>query len=154
MRQPMKLNFLCDLHRRELKTNITQAIRFWQDGFDSAQFYSQQGLWRQALPHAGCAFEIAEIFITNKEIDYTVAYEWFHVSTLLLADAFNSLGYTGEAYEVIELAIERFDRELGLSNIEQKLVMDYLNKLHWCEHFEPNYIESKRGINRSSVSVH
>jgi hypothetical protein len=43
---------------------------------------------------------------------------------------------------------------LGLSNVEQKLVMDYLNKLHWSEHFEANYNLSKRGINRSSVSVH
>jgi hypothetical protein len=49
------------------------------------------------------------------------------------------------------LAIERFDRELALSNVEQKLVMDYLNKLHWCELFEANHIESKHGMNRSSV---
>jgi hypothetical protein len=80
-----------------------------------------------------------------------VAYEWFYASTILLAKAFNSLGNTDEAYEVMGLAIERFDRELALSNVEQKLVMDYLNKLHWCELFEANHIESKHGMNRSSV---
>ena len=150
----MKLSFLCDAHRQELTTNVTKAIRFWQEGFDTAQFFNEQSLWVEAIPHAGCAYETAEIFITNKEIDYSVAYEWFYASTLLLADAFNSLGYTDEAYEVIGLAIERFDRELSLSDVERKLVMDYLNKLHWSEHFEANYNESKPGINRSLVSVH
>jgi hypothetical protein len=147
----MNLSFLCDAHRQELTTNVTKAIRFWQEGFDTAQFFNEQSLWLEAIPHAGCAFEAAEIFVTNKEIDYTVAYEWFYASTVLLAKAFNSLGNTDEAYEVMGLAIERFDRELALSNVEQKLVMDYLNKLHWCELFEANHIESKHGMNRSSV---
>jgi hypothetical protein len=147
----MNLSFLCDAHRQELTTNVTKAIRFWQEGFDTAQFFNEQSLWVEAIPHAGCAFEAAEIFVTNKEIDYTVAYEWFYASTVLLAKAFNSLGNTDEAYEVMGLAIERFDRELALSNVEQKLVMDYLNKLHWCELFEANHIESKHGMNRSSV---
>ncbi|MDA7826067.1 hypothetical protein N9I73_01720 [Porticoccaceae bacterium] len=147
----MNLSFLCDAHRQELTTNVTKAIRFWQEGFDTAQFFNEQSLWLEAIPHAGCAFEAAEIFVTNKEIDYTVAYEWFYASTILLAKAFNSLGNTDEAYEVMGLAIERFDRELALSNVEQKLVMDYLNKLHWCELFEANHIESKHGMNRSSV---
>jgi len=147
----MNLSFLCDAHRQELTTNVTKAIRFWQEGFDTAQFFNEQSLWVEAIPHAGCAFEAAEIFVTNKEIDYTVAYEWFYASTILLAKAFNSLGNTDEAYQVMGLAIERFDRELALSNVEQKLVMDYLNKLHWCEIFEANHIESKHGMNRSSV---
>ena len=147
----MNLSFLCDAHRQELTTNVTKAIRFWQEGFDTAQFFNEQSLWLEAIPHAGCAFEAAEIFVTNKEIDYTVAYEWFYASTILLAKAFDSLGNTDEAYEVMGLAIERFDRELALSNVEQKLVMDYLNKLHWCELFEANHIESKHGMNRSSV---
>ena len=64
-----------------------------------------------------------------------VAYEWFYASTHLLANAFNSLGYKEEAYEVMALAVERFDRELALPQVNQTLVMDYLNKLHWCEHF-------------------
>ena len=139
----MKLSFLCDAHRQELTTNVTKAIRFWQEGFDTAQFFNEQSLWVEAIPHAGRAFEIAEIFVTNKEIDYSVAYEWFYASTLLLANAFNSLGYTDEAYEVMGLAIERFDRELSLSDVEQKLVMDYLNKLHWSGRFASNYARSK-----------
>ncbi|MGB1328523.1 MAG: hypothetical protein ACPG82_06050 [Porticoccaceae bacterium] len=111
----MKFSFLCDAHRQELNTNITKAIRFWQEGYDTAQFFNEQGLWIEAIPHAGCAFEIAEILVTNKDIDAAVAYEWFYASTQLLADAFNNLGYKEEAYEVMGLAVERFDRELALS---------------------------------------
>ena len=147
----MKLSFLCDAHRQELTTNVTKAIRFWQEGFDTAQFFNEQSLWVEAIPHAGRAFEIAEIFVTNKEIDYSVAYEWFYASTLLLANAFNSLGYTDEAYEVMGLAIERFDRELSLSDVEQKLVMDYLNKLHWSDNFSLSYSENKNASNRFNV---
>ena len=147
----MKLSFLCDAHRQELTTNVTKAIRFWQEGFDTGQFFNEQSLWIEAIPHAGCAFEIAEIFVTNKEIDHSVAYEWFYASTVLLAEAFHSLGYTDEAYEVMALAIERFDRELNLSGVDQTLVMDYLNKLHWYDKFPSNGNENKNIANRSKV---
>ena len=151
----MKLSFLCDAHRQELSNNVTKAIRFWQESFDTAQFFNEQRLWVDAIPHAGCAFEVAEIFITNKEIDYTVAYEWFYASTLLLADAFNSLGYTDEAYEVMGLAVDRVDRELTLPSVDQKLVMDYLNKLHWSEMYSPRLKNYTLYNHRDSVlSLH
>jgi len=146
----MKLSFLCDAHRQELTINVTKAIRFWQEGFDTAQFFNEQGLWIEAIPHAGCAFEVSEIFVTNKEIDFTVAYEWFYASTMLLTDAFISLGYTDEAYEVMALAIDRFDRELGVTSIDQKLVMDYLNKLHWSEQLAFCYAGSKDNTYQST----
>jgi hypothetical protein len=151
----MKLSFLCDAHRQELNANVTKAIRFWQEGFDTAQFFNDQGLWIEAIPHAGCAFEIAEILVTNKDIDAAVAYEWFYASSQLLANAFNNLGYKEEAYQVMGLAVERFDRELAVSSADKTLVMDYLNKLHWSEHLAPNHSDSKYDINRSSaMSVH
>lgn len=123
---PMKLSFLCDAHRQELTINVTKAIRFWQEGFDTAQFFNEQGLWIEAIPHAGCAFEVSEIFVTNKEIDFTVA------------------------YEVMALAIDRFDRELGVTSIDQKLVMDYLNKLHWSEQLAFCYAGSKDNTYQST----
>jgi hypothetical protein len=151
----MKLSFLCDAHRQELNANVTKAIRFWQEGFDTAQFFNDQGLWIEAIPHAGCAFEIAEILVTNKEIDAAVAYEWLYASTQLLADAFNNLGYKEEAYEVMGLAVERFDRELAVSSADKTLVMDYLNKLHWSEHFAPGYASLKKEkVTSSGVLVH
>ena len=147
----MKLSFLCDSHRQELTINVTKAIRFWQEGFDTAQFFNEQGLWMEAIPHAGCAFEVAEIFITNKEIDCAMAYEWFYASTLLLTDEFASLGYTEEAYEVKALAIDRFDWELSVTSIDQKLVMDYLYKLHWSDKHSSRLNNHKSIYDRDSV---
>ena len=51
------------------------------------KFFNEQFLWTDAIPHAGCAFETAEILITSKEIDTAVAYEWFFASAKLLVDA-------------------------------------------------------------------
>ena len=147
----MKLSFLCDAHRQELTINVTKAIRFWQEGFDTAQFFNEQGLWMEAIPHAGCAFEVAEIIITNKEIDCAMAYEWFYASTLLLTDAFTSLSYTEEAYEVKALAIDRFDWELSVTSIDQKLVMDYLYELHWSDKHISRLNNHKSIYDRDSV---
>ena len=151
----MKLTFLCEMHREQLESKTAQAIRFWQDGFDTAKFFNEQYLWTDAIPHAGCAFETAEILICKREIETAVAYEWFYASTQLLSDAFSSLGYKEEAYEVMALAVERFDRELAMSHSDQKLVMDYLNKLHWSEHFASSYASlNKEKVTSSGVLVH
>ena len=73
----MKLSFLCDMHRQQFEGKTAQAIRFWQDGFDTEKFFNEQFLWTDAIPHTGCAFETAEILITSIEIDTAVAYKWF-----------------------------------------------------------------------------
>ena len=131
----MKLTFLCEMHREQLESKTAQAIRFWQDGFDTAKFFNEQFLWTDAIPHAGCAFETAEILITSKEIDDAVAYEWFYASCKLLVDAFEAVGYRLEANQVVGMAISRFDRELRVADCDKALILDYLLKLHWSEHF-------------------
>lgn len=79
-----------------------------------------------------------------------MAYEWFYASTMSLTDAFISLGYTDEAYEVMTLAIDRFYRESGITSIDQKLVMDYLSKLHWSEQLAFFYTGSKDNTYQST----
>ena len=151
----MKLSFLCDIHRQQLEGKTAQAIRFWQDGFDTAKFFNEQFLWTDAIPHAGCAFETAEILITNKEIDTAVAYEWFFASAKLLVDAFEGVGYRSEAIQVIGMAISRFDRELTVADTDKTLILDYLLKLHWSENFSEGQKESNVFSNDLSVmSVH
>ena len=151
----MKLTFLCEMHREQLESKTAQAIRFWQDGFDTAKFFNEQFLWTDAIPHAGCAFETAEILITSKEIDDAVAYEWFYASCKLLVDAFEAAGYRLEANQVIGMAISRFDRELTVANTDKTLILDYLLKLHWSENFSEVQKESNVFSNDLSVmSVH
>ena len=131
----MKLTFLCEMHREQLESKTAQAIRFWQDGFDTAKFFNEQFLWTDAIPHAGCAFETAEILICKREIETAVAYEWFFASAKLLVDALEGLGYKLEAIQVVGMAISRFDRELRVADSDKALILDYLLKLHWSEHF-------------------
>ena len=148
----MKLTFLCDIHRQQLESKTAQAIRFWQDGFDTAKFFNEQFLWTDAIPHAGCAFETAEILITNKEIDAAVAYEWFFASSKLLVDALEGLGlgFRVEATQVIGMAISRFDRELTVADTDKTLILDYLLKLHWSEKFSSQHSDSEGFIQNSS----
>jgi hypothetical protein len=146
----MKLTFLCDIHRQQLESKTALAIRFWQDGFDTAQFFSAQYQWTEVVPHAGCAFETAEILITNKEIDVAVAYEWFFASAKLLIDALEGLGYRHEATQVIGMTISRFDRELTVAGTDKTLILDYLLKLHWSENFSSQHSDSEGFIQNSS----
>jgi hypothetical protein len=145
----MKLTFLCEMHREQLESKTAQAIRFWQDGFDTAKFFNEQYLYTDAIPHAGCAFETAEILITSKEIDDAVAYEWFYASCKLLVDAFEAVGYKLEANQVIGMAISRFDRELTVANTDKTLILDYLLKLHWSENFSSQHNDSEFFIQNS-----
>ncbi len=131
----MKFSFICDLHRSQLQNNAAQAIRFWQDGFDTAQFFNGQCMWSDAIPHAGCAFEIAEILICKRKIEMAVAYEWFFASTKLLTEGFLALDYLKEAAKVLDLAISRFDRELTIVDSDKNLILDYLLKLHYSENY-------------------
>jgi hypothetical protein len=146
----MKLSFLCDMHRQQLESKTAQAIRFWQDGFDTAKFFNEQFLWTDAIPNAGCAFETAEILITNKEIDAAVAYEWFFASAKLLVEALEGLGHRHEATQVIGMAISRFDRELTVADTDKTLILDYLLKLHWSENFSSQYSDSQGFVQNSS----
>jgi hypothetical protein len=149
----MKLSFLCDMHRQQLESKTAQAIRFWQDGFDTAKFFNEQFLWTDAIPHAGCAFETAEILITNKEIEAAVAYEWFFASAKLLVDALEGLRHRVEAIQVIGMAISRFDRELTVAETDKTLILDYLLKLHWSEKFSSQYSDLEGFIQNSSSLI-
>ncbi len=60
-----KLKFLCDSHRGALSEKSSLAINCGQNGFDTGQLFHDQQLWREALPHLGCAFESAEIMIST-----------------------------------------------------------------------------------------
>ena len=108
----MKLRFLCANHRLELEKNMDKALKFCQTGFDTGQFYSDGALWADAIPHLGCAFEVAEILLTHSAIDKEVSCDWLTTSAHLLAHSFNSLHYASEAEGIIWMAINRLEKRL------------------------------------------
>lgn len=124
----MKLQFLCANHRSQLENNVTKAIQFWQSGFDTGQFYLDHMLWHDAVPHLGCAFEIAEILLSNKMIEPEVACRWFSQSSILLASTFNNLRYSSEAEEINWMAINRLKEELAQNGYKNQWIKSYLQE--------------------------
>jgi hypothetical protein len=43
----------------------------------------------------------------------------------------------------VGMAISRFDRELRVADSDKALILDYLLKLHWSEHFTVQQEKSK-----------
>lgn len=138
----MRFNFLCIAHRQQLEAEASKAIRLWQDGFETGQFFCEQGLWSEAVCHIGCAFEAADILLTNKSIDSGVAYEWFYRSALMLATVFGRIDSPIQAQEVLFMAIDRMQRELNITPEHRSRIMLYIDELH----------RPLNGLNMMSVS--
>ena len=122
----MKLRFLCVNHRMELEGNVSKAIQFWQAGFDTGQYYRDHMLWSDALPHLGCAFEVAEILFRKRMIEPEVACDWFSRSALLLASTFANGHYWAQAEEVTWMAINKLEDDLPRHANSSEWVNRYL----------------------------
>ena len=123
----MKLQFLCPNHRSQLETNVTKAIQCWQTGIDTGQFYLDHRLWLDAVPHLGCAFETADILMSNKMIEYEVACEWFSQSSMLLSGAFTNLHHRAEAEEINWMTINRLEKELARQGHKYPWLKNHVN---------------------------
>ena len=56
-------HFLCQRSRRWLLARPGRARSWWESGMFSAQALVARGDWYQALPHAGLAFEAAQLMV-------------------------------------------------------------------------------------------
>lgn len=126
----MKLKFLCIAHREELEIKSSYAVRFWQNEFDAAKSYCEQGMWNEAVCHAGYAYETAEILVSSRSVDYEVSCNWFCHSTLLVTEIFSGLGYHNKAKEILGLAIRRLEKESNSSPHHRSIVINCLNRLY------------------------
>lgn len=126
----MKLRFLCANHRLELETNMDKALKFCQTTFDTGQFYSDRSLWADAIPHLGCAFEVAEMLLTHSAIDKEVSCDWLTTSAQLLAQSFNGLDYVSDAEGIIWMAINRLEQQLRQNPSHVLWMGRYLSSLY------------------------
>jgi|TARA_B110001469_G_scaffold82872_1_gene78398 hypothetical protein len=108
----MKLRFLCVTHAQELKVNTNKAIKSCQDGFDTGRFYNDSSQWKEAIPHLGCAFETADILLSHSAIDKEVSCDWLAGSAQLLAVNLSNLQYVSQAEYIIQIAINRLEKQL------------------------------------------
>lgn len=126
----MKIQFLCPAHRQQMQKDVSKAIQFWQVGFDTGQFYRDHMLWTDAIPHLGCAFETAEILLTNQTVEPEVSWDWFSTSACLLASTFININCKAQAREVMWLAINRLEKDLQKNPVGHEWVDRYLRQLY------------------------
>ena len=128
----MKHQFLCATHRQELGANPTQALRCWRNGYEAGQTFIDMGCHYDALPHLGCAFEVAEIILTKQMLETYDAIVLFTTSAATLAKCLTKRGYQNQRESVIQLTIGRLSRELAL---HPELTAIIRHQIHALEFF-------------------
>lgn len=130
----MKLHFLCVNHRALLQSDIKRALTVFQAGFDSGYYFFWQADWSEATPHLGCAFEVAEIILTQTitEKESSRASEWLTMSAILLAYSFNNKNNRKDAEEIIMLTINRVERQLLDNPTQAVFCSRHLERLYYA----------------------
>ena len=126
----MNFKFLCPAHREQLQSKIGKAIRLWQVGFDTGQFYRDHLLWHDAIPYLGCAFETAEILLTNNHLEHELSCEWYTSSAMLLASTFVNINSHRQAEEIMWMAIKRLEKELVRNSQSNIWINRYLEQIY------------------------
>ncbi|WP_340678822.1 hypothetical protein [Paraglaciecola sp.] len=142
----MTNRFLCPTHRQWLQTNPTAAIAHFTDTQDTGQWYREQGLWQQALPYVGCAYETAEIVLNLQVKDKALSVINFTSSAILLADTWHKAGEFSNSRDVLRNAQQRLVPEHTLcyqQTVLQDCIRDCIKALATGEQFEQNlYLNS------------
>lgn len=149
----MKMHFLCALHRAELSGKSNLAINCWQNGFDAGQLLYEQGMWHEAAPHLGCAFETAEIILSTRAVDRLNACELFTCSALLLADAFIKINLIRHAHAICTLTIKRLERELNHITNTQHAIKNNLSQVYERIHQIDKQIADSAATEQNAISL-
>ena len=129
----MKLHFLCVNHRALIKSDINRAQAVFQAGYGSGNYFFWQADWSEATPHLGCAFEVAEIILTQTitEKESSRASEWLTMTAILLAYSFNN-NNRKDAEEIIMLIINRVKRQLVDNSTQAVFCSRHLKRLYYA----------------------
>lgn len=113
----MKHQFLCTDHRQELINTPTRALRSWANTNETGVSLVGLGQHYDALPHLGCAFEVAEIILTGNYIEQDKATSLLTKSTLILASSLKILGYEEQRISVLQLTLNRLNKVPNASTL-------------------------------------
>lgn len=109
----MNQRYLCVNHKQQLKNYPRQAVRAWSKSYENGQSLIAMGFAYDALAHIGCAYEAAEIVLSAKIVDTLDAVAMLTSSAATLAKLLNELGQSIESQNVINLTVQRIEREYG-----------------------------------------
>ncbi|KXI29862.1 hypothetical protein [Paraglaciecola hydrolytica] len=142
----MTHRFLCANHRQWLQSNPAAANAHFADTQDTGQWYREQGLWQQALPYVGCAYETAEIVLTLQARDKATCVINFTSCAILLADTWHKAGEHANSSEVLRNAQQRLVPEHTLcyqQPVIQDCIRDCIKALARGEQFKQDlYLNS------------
>jgi len=106
----MKHQFLCPNHREELINTPVSALRSWANTNETGVILAGVGQHYDALPHLGCAFEVAEIILTGHFVEQEKAISLLTKSALILAASLKVLGYEDQRVSVLQLTLNRLNK--------------------------------------------
>jgi len=107
----MNVQFLCATHKQQLSTNKTQALRCWRNAYEAGQTFVDMQLPLEALPHLGCAYEVAEIILSKQMLEDFDGVVLLATSTASLAKCYLKMGEAAVAKDIIELTVSRLNQE-------------------------------------------
>jgi len=107
----MKIQFLCATHKLQLSTNNTQALRCWRNGYEAGQTFADMQFFQDALPHLGCAYEVAEIILTQQMLEDFDAVVLLATSAATLAKCLVNMEQPEFADSIIKLTVDRLNQE-------------------------------------------
>ncbi|WP_299266210.1 hypothetical protein [uncultured Psychrosphaera sp.] len=132
----MKHHFLCPNHRKELTNKPTMALRSWANTNEAGITLAGGGHHYDALPHLGCAFEVAEIILTENFVEQSKAITLLTESALTLSSSLKVLGYEEQRTSVLQLTLNRLNkvnnvRSLFVENLVRlEYALTMTNTLH------------------------
>ena len=119
----MRLYFICDNHRSYFNQQPEIAVQSCLHNCEIAESLYQQGRWEEALPYVGCAYETAEILLTNDVCIAGNPIEWFLHSLEGLTETLKRLGQIDDCLEFYDAAINRL-RRYQRHSLSMKVTID------------------------------
>lgn len=110
----MQTGFICPQHKQWLFAHPESARAHMQDAMETAVYYRDRKCWSDALAFQGCAFETAEILLTECSgcpIDTITA---FTANAILLSENYVSLDQSQQGLLILQRAQQRLTAELSL----------------------------------------
>ena len=136
----MKIQYLCAPHKQQLSRNTTQALRCWRNAYEAGQTFIDMQLSLEAMPHLGCAYEVAEIILTKQMIEDFDGVVLLATSAASLAKCYFRLGEAQLAKNIINLTVTRLNQEKFRNKEVLPLIQHQIDSLLFSFQPKPNSI--------------
>lgn len=146
----MNQKYLCVNHKQQLRNYPRQAVRAWSKSYESGQSLIAMGFAYDALAHIGCAYEAAEIVLTANIVDTLDAVAMLTSSAATLAKLLNELGQFSDSQNIIDLTVQRIEKEYN-DDIQLKALLQ--NQIQSLRYFVEGTNEQEYPLDDTNFSL-